>query len=296
MSTYANYTAGDYDTASEEAKRYVKEYPTTPEAAYAKYLEASSYYAQILDISRDQERAYKAMTAFQELVKNYPTSEYVDDAKFKVQVTMDQLAGKEMSIGRFYLQRHNYTAAINRFRSVLANYQTTRHAEEALYRLVEAYLGLGITDEAQTAGAILGPQLPRRAMVQGRLRAVEEAAGSSRTKTRNHGSRSFIIRLFHPDALERGGHACPTFDPRHRADRSVGPGILAGTDDPDRRDRRGQIDPAGCAGAGARRARRRRAGAPWRGAGPSHRRFRAIARPSRSRKLSPSRTSSSKAT
>jgi outer membrane protein assembly factor BamD len=160
MSTYANYTAGDYDTASEEAKRYVKEYPTTPEAAYAKYLEASSYYAQILDISRDQERAYKAMTAFQELVKNYPTSEYVDDAKFKVQVTMDQLAGKEMSIGRFYLQRHNYTAAINRFRSVLANYQTTRHAEEALYRLVEAYLGLGITDEAQTAGAILGHNYP----------------------------------------------------------------------------------------------------------------------------------------
>jgi outer membrane protein assembly factor BamD len=160
MSTYANYTAGDYDTASEQAKRYVKEYPNTPEAAYAKYLEASSYYAQVLDISRDQERAYKAMTAFAEVVKNYPKSEYVDDAKFKVQVTMDQLAGKEMSIGRFYLQRRNYTAAINRFRSVLANYQTTRHAEEALYRLVEAYLGLGITDEAETAGAILGHNYP----------------------------------------------------------------------------------------------------------------------------------------
>jgi len=160
MSTYANFKACDYDTAAEEAKRYVKEYPNTPETAYAKYLEASSYYAQILDISRDQERAFKALKAYSEVVQNYPTSEYAEDAKFKVQVTTDQLAGKEMSIGRFYLNRRNYTAAINRFRAVLTNYQTTRHAEEALYRLVEAYLGLGITDEAQTAAAILGHNFP----------------------------------------------------------------------------------------------------------------------------------------
>ena len=160
MQTYANYEAGDYDTAAENAKRYVKEYPNTPEAAYAQYLEGSSYYAQILDISRDQERAVKALTAFQEVVKNYPKSEYVEDSKFKIQVTMDQLAGKEMSIGRFYLNRRNYTAAINRFRVVLQSYQTTRHAEEALYRLVEAYLGLGITDEAETAAAILGHNFP----------------------------------------------------------------------------------------------------------------------------------------
>ena len=100
------------------------------------------------------------MEGFQDLVKKYPNSEYVDDAKFKIQVTQDQLAGKEMSIGRFYLNRHNYTAAINRFRSVLQYYQTTRHAEEALYRLVEAYLGLGITDEAQTAAAVLGHNFP----------------------------------------------------------------------------------------------------------------------------------------
>lgn len=160
MKTYANYQAGDFDGAAEDAKRYVKDYPNSTEAAYAKYLEASSYYSQILDISRDQERAAKALFAFQELVRLYPKSEYVDDAKFKIQVTTDQLAGKEMSIGRFYLNRRNYTAAINRFRAVLQNYQTTRHAEEALYRLVEAYLGLGVTDEAQTAGAILGHNFP----------------------------------------------------------------------------------------------------------------------------------------
>jgi len=160
MTTYAQFQSGDYDSAAESAKRYVKEYPKTQEAAYAKFLEASSYYAQILDISRDQERAANALAAFQTVVKDYPNSEYVDDAKFKIQVTMDQLAGKEMSIGRFYLNRRNYVAAINRFRAVLSNYQTTRHSEEALYRLVEAYLGLGITDEAQTAAAILGHNFP----------------------------------------------------------------------------------------------------------------------------------------
>jgi len=160
MTTYAQFQSGDYDSASESAKRYVKEYPKTPEAAYAKYLEASSYYAQILDISRDQERAANALNAFQTVVKDYPASEYVADSKFKIQVTMDQIAGKEMSIGRFYLNRRNYVAAINRFRVVLANYQTTRHAEEALYRLVEAYMGLGIRDEAQTAAAILGHNFP----------------------------------------------------------------------------------------------------------------------------------------
>lgn len=160
MTTYAQFTAGDYDSAATSGERYVKEYPKTPEAAYAMYLQASSYYAQILDISRDQERAQKALDLFKRIVQDYPKSEYVEDSKFKIQVTTDQLGGKEMSIGRFYLNRRNYTAAINRFRAVLTNYQTTRHSEEALYRLVEAYMGLGITDEAQTAAAVLGHNFP----------------------------------------------------------------------------------------------------------------------------------------
>ena len=160
MTTYAEYQAGDYTTAETSAARYVKEYPKTSEAAYALYLEASSYYAEIPDISRDQDRASKALEAFKKVVQDYPNSEYVSDAKFKIQVTSDQLAGKEMSVGRFYLNRRNYTAAINRFRAVLSNYQTTRHAEEALYRLTEAYMGLGITDEAQTAAAVLGHNFP----------------------------------------------------------------------------------------------------------------------------------------
>ena len=160
MTTYAQYEAGDYDSAEQSAERYVKLYPKSDEAPYALYLDASSYYRQIPDISRDQERAGKALVAFQQLVRDFPSSEYVEDSKYKIQVTTDQLAGKEMSIGRFYLDRRNYTAAINRFRNVLTAYQNTRHSEEALYRLVEAYLGLGVTDEAQTAAAVLGHNFP----------------------------------------------------------------------------------------------------------------------------------------
>ncbi|MGA2794139.1 MAG: outer membrane protein assembly factor BamD, partial [Roseiarcus sp.] len=154
------YQGGDYDNAEQSAEHYAKLYPDTPETAYALYLEAMSYYNQIPDISRDQERAGKALALFEQIVQKFPNSEYVDDSKFKVQVTRDQLAGKEMSVGRFYLNRRNYTAAINRFRNVLANYQTSRHSEEALYRLTEAYLGLGITGEAQTAAAVLGHNFP----------------------------------------------------------------------------------------------------------------------------------------
>ena len=160
MTTYAQYQAAEYIDAAASGARYVKEYPKTQEAAYALYLEANSYYVQIMDISRDQDYAAKALQLFQQLVQTYPKSEYVDDAKAKIQVATDQLGGKEMSIGRFYLRRHNYTAAINRFRAVLTSYQTTRHSEEALYRLVEAYMGLGLTDEAETAAAILGHNFP----------------------------------------------------------------------------------------------------------------------------------------
>ncbi len=160
MTTYSQFKAGEYDNAEQSAEKYVKLYPDSPDAAYATYLEASSYYAQIPDISRDQERATKALELFTAIVQKYPNSEYVNDSKYKIQVTRDQLAGKEMSIGRFYLHRRNYVAAINRFRNVLASYQTTRHAEEALYRLTEAYLGLGVTNEAQTAAAVLGHNFP----------------------------------------------------------------------------------------------------------------------------------------
>ncbi len=160
MTTFSQYQAGSYDDSIGSAKRYIGLYPNAPDVDYATYLEAMSYYNQIPDVSRDQERAAKAADLFQEVITKFPKSEYVEDSRYKLQVTRDQLAGKEMMIGRYYLNQHNYVAAVGRFREVLAKYQTTRHAEEALMRLTEAYLALGVPQEAQTAAAILGHNYP----------------------------------------------------------------------------------------------------------------------------------------
>jgi outer membrane protein assembly factor BamD len=160
MEAYANYEGGFYEEAITASKRYLQSYPNTSDAAYAQYLMASSYYDQIPDITRDQEKSERAILALQELVQRYPNSEYVADAKKKIQVASDQLAGKELEVGRFYLQKRNYAGAINRFRQVVSRYQTTRHVEEALERLTEAYMAMGIVNEAQTAAAVLGHNFP----------------------------------------------------------------------------------------------------------------------------------------
>jgi outer membrane protein assembly factor BamD len=160
MLAFSEYRAGEYDDCINAAKRYVTLHPSSPDAAYAQYLIASSYYDQILDVSRDQERAQKAIDAFQEVVHKYPDSEYALAAKKKIEMGRDQLAGKEMAIGRFYLKKRDFLGAINRFKVVVTQYQTTREVEEALERLTEAYLALGITDEAETAAAVLGHNFP----------------------------------------------------------------------------------------------------------------------------------------
>jgi outer membrane protein assembly factor BamD len=160
MTAYARFEGGQYEDAINASKRYLQLHPSSGDAAYAQYIMAMSNYNQIPDVTRDQDRAEKAMLALQELVDRYPKSEYVSDARQKIQVAKDQLAGKEMEVGRFYLNKRNYTAAINRFRDVVAKYQTTRHVEEALMRLTEAYMALGIVNEAQTAAAVLGHNFP----------------------------------------------------------------------------------------------------------------------------------------
>lgn len=160
MVAYANYEGQKWDEAVIAGNRYVSLYPSTDETPYALYLVGMSMYNQIPDISRDQERAEQAVKVFNDLIQKFPKSEYAEEAKFKLIVARDQLAGKEMSVGRFYLSRKNYTAAINRFREVLFKYQTSRHAEEALFRLTEAYYALGILPEAQTAAAVLGHNFP----------------------------------------------------------------------------------------------------------------------------------------
>ncbi|HZP19961.1 MAG TPA: outer membrane protein assembly factor BamD [Bauldia sp.] len=160
LAAYTSFQRGMYPETIATANRYLTLYPGSPDAAYAQYLLGRSYFAQIPDVTRDQAKTQQAMQAMQDLIDHYPDSEYVDDAQKKILITRDQLAGKEMQVGRYYLERREYTAAINRFRTVVTDYQSTRHVEEALERLVEANLSLGLINEAQTAAAVLGHNYP----------------------------------------------------------------------------------------------------------------------------------------
>ncbi len=160
MSAYAYYSATEYEECVGAAKRYITLHPGSPDAAYAQYLIGAAYFDEIPDITRDQARTERALAALEEVVRKFPTSEYANTAKQKMEVARDQLAGKEMQIGRYYMKNKDYTGAINRFKVVVTKYQTTRHVEEALERLTEAYMSLGITSEAQTAAAVLGHNFP----------------------------------------------------------------------------------------------------------------------------------------
>ncbi|WP_428031282.1 outer membrane protein assembly factor BamD [Ancylobacter sp.] len=160
MVAYVNYTQGKYDECIASARRYLALHPGSEDAPYAQYLIAASYFDQIPDISRDQQRTQRAMDSLEEVIRKYPNTEYAVSAKKKLEVARDQLAGKEMMIGRYYLEQRNYAGAINRFKVVVTRYQTTRHVEEALYRLTEAYMALGVMSEAQTSAAVLGYNFP----------------------------------------------------------------------------------------------------------------------------------------
>ena len=160
MTAYAYYQAGEYDDCVNAAKRYVTLHPGSPDAAYAQYLIASSYFEEIPDVTRDQARTERALASLEEVIRKYPTTEYANSSKQKIEVARDQLAGKEMEVGRYYLKKKDYTGAINRFKVVVTKYQTTRHVEEALMRLTESYMALGVVEEAQTAAAVLGHNFP----------------------------------------------------------------------------------------------------------------------------------------
>ena len=160
MSTYLNFKRRNFPDAINAGRRYVTLYPASDDAAYAQYMVGESYFRQIADITRDQREARRAIAAMNEVIQKYPDSEYVEDARRKIQVARDQIAGKEMQIGRYYQERKEYLAAVNRFKFVVKKMQTTRHVEEALHRLTESYLALGIIPEAQTAAAILGHNYP----------------------------------------------------------------------------------------------------------------------------------------
>jgi len=156
MSAFSYHQAKKYQEARAAAQRYLDFYPADEDAAYAQYIIALSYYDQIASVTRDQGNTFRALQALRIVIERYPDSEYAKSARLKFDLAIDHLAGKEMEVGRYYLKRGYFSAAINRFRVVVEDYQTTSHTPEALHRLVEAYLSLGLDDEAQTAGAILG--------------------------------------------------------------------------------------------------------------------------------------------
>ncbi|ADO41555.1 tetratricopeptide TPR_2 repeat protein [Ketogulonicigenium vulgare Y25] len=156
MQAFAYHRARDYENSRSAAQRYVDFYPTDEDAAYAQYLLALSYYDQIDDIGRDQGVTFRALQELRRVIELYPDSEYATAAVQKFDLAFDHLAGKEMEVGRYYLSRGNFTAAISRFRVVVEDFQTTTYTPEALMRLVEAYMALGLTDEARSAAAILG--------------------------------------------------------------------------------------------------------------------------------------------
>jgi len=160
MSAYAYYEAGAYEDSINASRRYLQLHPGSPDAAYAQFLIGSSFFDQIRDVSRDQERTDRAISALDEVVRKYPSSEYAVSAKRKIEIARDQLAGQQMLVGRYYMERRDYTGAINRFKVVVTRYQTTRHVEEALLRLTEAYMALGVAGEAQTSAAVLGHNFP----------------------------------------------------------------------------------------------------------------------------------------
>ncbi|MDQ7072097.1 MAG: outer membrane protein assembly factor BamD [Rhodobacterales bacterium] len=156
MQAFAYHKDQDYPNSRSAAQRFIDFYPTDDDAAYAQYLLALSYYDQVDDVGRDQGLTFQALQSLRAVIERYPDSEYARAAILKFDLAYDHLAAKEMEIGRYYLRRDHFSAAINRFRVVVEDFQTTSHTAEALHRLVESYLSLGLTAEAQTAGAILG--------------------------------------------------------------------------------------------------------------------------------------------
>jgi outer membrane protein assembly factor BamD len=178
MAAYSYYAAGEYDDAITAAQRYITLHPGNPDAAYAQYLIGSSYYDQIPDVTRDQSRTEKAVSALDEVERKYPNSEYASAARRKIEFARDQLAAKEMNVGRLNMQKKNFIGAINRFKVVVTEFQTTRHVEEALERLTECYMTLGIVSEAQTAAAVLGHNFPDSPWYKDAYNLVKGEGGS----------------------------------------------------------------------------------------------------------------------
>jgi outer membrane protein assembly factor BamD len=176
MSAFSYYAARDHTKSIEAARRFLSIHPGNRDAPYAHYLIALNYYEQISDVTRDQAVTRQALDSLGELVRRYPTTTYAEDARLKIDLVRDHLAGKEMEIGRFYQRRNQWLASVMRFRTVVDEYQTTSHTPEALMRLTESYLALGIPEEARRAAAVLGANYPNTRWYERAYNLIERHA------------------------------------------------------------------------------------------------------------------------
>jgi outer membrane protein assembly factor BamD len=207
MSAFAYYSAGQYDESINAAKRYITLHPGSDDAAYAQYLIGASYFDQIPDVSRDQTRTERAIAALEEVTRKFPNTEYAESARKKIDVGRDQLAAKEMDIGRWYMKKKDFIGAINRFKMVVTQYQRTRHVEEALERLTECYMALGIATEAQTAAAVLGHNFPDSPWYKDAYRLVKSGGVEPREDQGSWMSKAFrVIGLSSKQDTVGAGH------------------------------------------------------------------------------------------
>lgn len=198
MSAYAAYQNDSYDEAILAIERFIELHPGNEDIDYAYYLKALAFYEQISDVARDQAMTKQAMKAFDALITRFPNSEYVRDSKLKRDLTLDHLAGKEMEIGRYYLNRNQVNAAINRFRAVVKYYQTTTHVPEALHRLTEAYLTLGLRTEAKRVAAVLGHNYPGSKWYEDSYKILDEKSRKEIMEDRSFIDKT-VDSLFKPD-------------------------------------------------------------------------------------------------
>lgn len=212
MTAYAHYQGNQYADAIQASERFIQLYPGNPSVVYAYYLKAICYFEQIVDVGRDQASTEQALAALQEVIQRFPNSEYAADARLKVDMVKDQLAGKEMAIGRYYLNQGQTLAAIGRFRTVVDKYQTTTHTPEALYRLVECYLTVGLIQEATNNGAVLGANFPGDAWYSDAYKLLTDRGLQPAVEPKTPGAkRSYLDRLLNRGTAlpPPGEHAPP---------------------------------------------------------------------------------------
>jgi outer membrane protein assembly factor BamD len=198
MSAFAAYKSDSYDEAVFAIDRFIELHPGNEDIDYAYYLKSLAYYEQISDVARDQEMTEKALESFDALITRFPNSQYTRDSKLKRDLTLDHLAGKEMEIGRYYLNRNQINAAINRFRTVVQKYQTTTHTPEALHRLVEAYLTLGLRGEATRVAAVLGHNYPGSKWYEDSYKILDDKSRQELMEDRSFIDKT-VDSLFKPD-------------------------------------------------------------------------------------------------